>query len=305
MTSVSSSPLGPPPLPALPLPALLPPVAVPDVAVLSRVTSRALAMLHPLLDELRVGPLDRSGRTAHTVKPDGSPVTPVDVEVDERIVAAVAATFDGHGVVSEELDAVAGDHEWQWVVDPVDGTSNFAAGLPHWGVAIALCHGGVPVLGVVDAPDLDRRWVAVRGDGCTRDGAPVRVRTGVTINDPLTAHLPLFSSLSFLRQVRPRAGVRLNPRVLGAMAVDAALVADGVGVASAHAGGRVWDVAASAVLVTEAGGAAVALGDPVFPLVAGLDHAHVRVPSAFGTSQQLLEQLIEALTPEDRPLLSP
>jgi myo-inositol-1(or 4)-monophosphatase len=302
---VSSSPLGPPPLPALPLPALLPPVAVPDVAVLSRVTSRALAMLHPLLDELRVGPLDRSGRTAHTVKPDGSPVTPVDVEVDERIVAAVAATFDGHGVVSEELDAVAGDHEWQWVVDPVDGTSNFAAGLPHWGVAIALCHGGVPVLGVVDAPDLDRRWVAVRGDGCTRDGAPVRVRTGVTINDPLTAHLPLFSSLSFLRQVRPRAGVRLNPRVLGAMAVDAALVADGVGVASAHAGGRVWDVAASAVLVTEAGGAAVALGDPVFPLVAGLDHAHVRVPSAFGTSQQLLEQLIEALTPEDRPLLSP
>lgn len=300
---MSSSPLGPPPL--LPLPALLPPVAVPDVAVLSRVTSRALAMLHPLLDELRAGPLDRSGRTAHTVKADGSPVTPVDVEVDERIVAAVAATFDGHGVVSEELDAVAGDHEWQWVVDPVDGTSNFAAGLPHWGVAIALCHGGVPVLGVVDAPDLDRRWVAVRGHGCTRDGAPVRVRTGVTINDPLTAHLPLFSSLSFLRQVRPRAGVRLNPRVLGAMAVDAALVADGVGVASAHAGGRVWDVAASAVLVTEAGGAAVALGDPVFPLVAGLDHAHVVVPSAFGTSQQLLEQLIEALTPEDRPLLNP
>ncbi len=294
------------PVPVVPaLPPLLPPAVDADGLAVARVTDRAVAMLHPLLDELRAGPLERSGRIEHTVKGDGSPVTTVDVEVDERIIAAVHAAFDGHGVVSEEVDAVAGDEEWQWVVDPIDGTSNFAAGLPHWGVAIALCHGGVPVLGVVDAPDLGHRWVAVRGAGCTRDGTPVHVRTGITIDDPLTAHLPLFSSLGFLRRVRPRAGVRLNPRVLGATAVDAALVADGVGVASAHAGGRVWDVAASAVLVTEAGGGAVALGSAVFPLVAGRDHEQVAVPSAFGTSHELLEALIDRLTPEGGSLLNP
>ena len=77
------------------------------------------------------------------------------------------------------------------------------------------------------------------------------------------------------------------------------VVADGVGVASAVATARVWDIAASAVLVEAAGGACVALGEPVFPLVVGRDHLRVRVPSAMGPSQRFLEDLVARLTPED------
>lgn len=288
----------PPPLPPL----LPPPVAPGDTAVRTEI-DRAVTVVHAALDDLGTGPLGRGGRTTHELKADGTPVTPVDVEVDQRLRAALEAALPGHRVVSEEVDAVAADTEWQWVVDPVDGTSNFAAGLPYWAVALALCHGGVPVLGIVDAPDLDRRWVAVRGEPCLRDGEPVRVRSDVGINDPETAHLPIFASLGLLRRVRRPTNVRLNPRVLGAIALDGALVADGVGVAAAATGARLWDVAASAVLVESAGGGSVALADPIFPLTPGRDYTDVRTPAAHGPSTAWLEELIHRLTPESGSLL--
>lgn len=288
---------------APPLPPLLPPpAAAGDTAVRAEV-ERTIGVVHAALDDLRRGPLDHGGRTSHALKFDGTPVTPVDVEVDQRLRAALRNAFPHHRVVSEELDARTVDVEWQWVVDPVDGTSNFAAGLPHWAVSVALCHGGVPVLGIIDAPDLDHRWVAVRGEPCLRDGTPVRVRSGVGINDAATAHLPLFASLGLLRRIRRPVRVRLNPRVMGAVALDGALVADGVGVASATTGARIWDVAAAVVLVESAGGASVALGEPAFPLVPDRDHTDIRVPSAFGPSQPFLEELIHRLTPEGGSLL--
>ncbi len=288
---------------APPLTPLLPPPADAGDADVRSEVERAIAVVHTALDDLRAGPLDHGGRTSHEVKADGTPVTPVDVEVDQRLRAALGTAFPHHGVVSEELDARTVDVEWQWVVDPVDGTSNFAAGLPHWGVSLALCHGGVPVLGIIDAPDLGHRWVAVRGEACHRDGTPVRVRSDVGINDPDTAHLPIFASLGLLRRIKRPTNVRLNPRVMGAVAVDGALVADGVGVAAATTGARVWDVAAAAVLVESAGGGSVALADGVFPLVPDRDHTDVRVPSALGPSQGFLEELIHRLTPDGGSLL--
>lgn len=287
-----------------PLPALLPPPVAPGDASVRSVVERGIAVVHAALDDLRRGPLERGGRTTHELKDDGTPVTPVDVEVDRRLRTALQVAFPSHRVVSEELDATAADVEFQWVVDPVDGTSNFAAGLPYWAVAVALCHGGVPVLGMVDAPDLGHRWVGVRGGRCLRDGTPVSVRSDVGINDPQTAHLPLFASLGLLRRIRRPVDVRLNPRVLGAIALDGALVADGVGVASLSGGARLWDVAASAVLVEAAGGGAVTLRDQVFPLEPGRDYTDVKVPSAMGPSHGWLEDLVSRLTPEGGSLVA-
>ena len=286
-----------------PLPLLLPPPADAGDTDVRGEVERAVGVVNAALDELRTGPLDRGGRTSHELKADGTPVTPADVEVDRRLRAALDAAFPHHGVVSEELDPRTTDTEWQWVLDPVDGTSNFAAGLQHWAVSVALCHGGIPVLGIVDAPDLGHRWVAVRGEPCLRDGAPVHVRSDVGINDPVTAHLPIFASLGLLRRMRRPVRVRLNPRVMGAVALDGALVADGVGVASVTTGARVWDIAASAVLVESAGGASVLLDDPVFPLVPDLDHSPIRVPSAHGPSQHFLGELVRRLTPDGGSLL--
>lgn len=287
-----------------PLPALLPPPVAPGDPAVADVVERAEALVHDVLDDLRATTLDGAGRrSGWDLKEDGTPVTPVDVEVDERFRAALRTTFPHHRIVSEEVDATAADVEWQWVVDPIDGTSNFSAGLPYWAVSIALCHGGVPVLGVIDAPDLGRRWAAARGSDCRRDGEVVRVRQDVGINDPETAHLPLLASLGMLRRVRRPVDVRLNPRVLGAAALDGALVADGVGVASVTTGARVWDVAASAVLVEAAGGGAVVLAEEVFPLEPGRDYVGVRAASATGPSQRFLEDLLDRLSPDGGSLL--
>lgn len=280
------------------LPPLLPPREPPTGAA-ARVVDGALRLVHELLDDLRPELVRRAGRSSHEVKDDGTPVTSADVDVDERITATVAARFPTHGVVSEELDAVAGDAPWQWVVDPVDGTSNFAAGLPYWGVSIALCHEGVPVLGVVDAPRLGQRWHAVRGGGAHRDGVRLAVRRGVSLDDPRTAHLPFLTTLSFLRRVPDGARVRLHPRVLGAAAVDACLVADGTAVASLVSKGRVWDVAAAAVVVEEAGGVARRLGSALFPLEPGRDHTDLPSPAVFGPDGGTVDELVARLTPPD------
>lgn len=289
-----------------PLPALLPPPVAPGDPAVADVANRAEQLVHEVLDDLRATTLAGAGRrSGWDLKDDGTPVTTVDVEVDERLRAALRSTFPDHRIVSEEVDASAADVEWQWVVDPIDGTSNFTAGLPYWAVSIALCHGGVPLLGVIDAPDLGHRWAATRGARCRRDGAAVAVRDGVGINDPETAHLPLLVSLGLLRRIRRPVDVRLNPRVLGAAALDGALVADGVGVASITTGARVWDVAASAVLVEAAGGGAVVLAEEVFPLQPGHDYVGTRAASATGPSQAFLEDLLARLAPDGGSLLSP
>lgn len=260
------------------------------------VVTDALALVHPLLDDLRAGPLARAGLDAD-VKSDGTPVTAADLEVDQRIVDAVSARFPGHDVVSEELDPRAGGASWTWVVDPVDGTSNFSSGLSHWGVSIALCREGVPVAGVVDAVGRDR-FVAIRGGEVRRNGEAVRTRADVGLPDPGTGHLPLLTTFGSLRRARHDGGVVLNPRVLGATAVDLALVAAGVAVGVLTLSPRVWDVAAGAVLVESAGGGVLTVGGRSgFPLEAGRDYEALAVPTLAASSPALARELLARLTP--------
>jgi myo-inositol-1(or 4)-monophosphatase len=265
----------------------------------ARVVDAALAALLPELDALREGTLSRSGRTAHVVKDDGTPVTPTDIAVDERLVAMVADRFPDHDVVSEEVDPTADDAVWHWVVDPVDGTSNFAAGLPYWAVSVALCHAGRPVLGVIDAPDLGSRWIAVAGRGTTRDGTPVRTRSVPSLAEADGAHLPLLSTLGTLARARFDGGIRLNPRVLGATCLDHTLVADGVAAGAMSLAPKLWDVAAAALLVEEAGGATLTFGDrgPLFPVQPGTDYSVAAAPAFSSTTPATAHELVVRTTP--------
>lgn len=283
--------------------ALLPagPTGAPLAPAAAGVVGDALVLLHGVLDHLRTTALSPDGRRGARMKDDGTPVTPADVEVDRVLREAVADAFPDHDVVSEELDPTADDTEWHWVVDPVDGTSNFAAGLPNWAVSVALCHEGVPVAGVVDAPDLGSRWQAVRGRGCRRDGVTVTTRGAVRLDDPAGAHLPLLTTLGTIARCNRDGGVRLNPRVLGATAVDHALVADGVAVAAIGLAPKVWDVAAAALLVAEAGGATMTFGDrpPLLPIEAGVDYSTRAAPAFSGPDPATTRDLVRRLTPPD------
>jgi histidinol-phosphatase len=119
-----------------------------------------------------------------TAKPDRTPVTDADRAVEEALRAVLTATRPGDGILGEEFGEEAGGEgsgsSRRWIIDPIDGTANFMRGVPVWATLIALAVDGVPVVGVVSAPALGRRWWAARGLGAFTtdmlDGGPDEVR---------------------------------------------------------------------------------------------------------------------------------
>ena len=131
-----------------------------------------------------VVPAIRSRRVVHR-KADASPVTEVDRAVETRLREMIAARFPDHGVVGEEFGGERLDAEHVWVLDPVDGTKAFMAGLPVYGTLIGLARGGRPVLGIVDQPVMRERWTGIDGDGTRRNGERVHTNACGRLSDAL------------------------------------------------------------------------------------------------------------------------
>ena len=265
----------------------------------------------------RLGPrlLAASGDVEMESKGDGTPVTASDFEADAAIASAIAHAFPEHGIVSEEQRTSVPDTEWTWIVDPIDGTSNFICRLPYWCVSIALAHQGRPVLGVVDAPALGRRYTAVAGqgarvqtrfvsgDGSEQVGADrrLRVRRGPDWRSGRNRHVPLMLTTATARRVR-EAKVRLNSRVMGSNALDLAFVAEGVAAASIAVIPRVWDVAAGGLIVEESGGVLLTVRDaPLLPLEVGEEYGKRSATTVAGPTERYTRELAERLLPPRVP----
>jgi histidinol-phosphatase len=113
-----------------------------------------------------------------TTKPDRTPVTDADKAVERSIRSGIEAARPGDSILGEEYGTV-GDSARQWIIDPIDGTANFLRGVPIWATLIALAIDGVPVVGVVSAPALGKRWWAASGHGAfglLHGQEPVRLR---------------------------------------------------------------------------------------------------------------------------------
>jgi histidinol-phosphatase len=197
-------------------------------------------------------------------KGDGTPVTEADLAVEEELRKALVERFPGDAVLGEEhgLDGAGGR---TWVLDPIDGTKNFAAGIQIWGTLIALAEGGLPVLGVITAPALGERYAAARGMGATLNGAPIRVSSVDRIRDGFLT----FSSLdewqngprrdAFASLVREARRTRGFGDFWGH-----ALVARGACDAMLETSLRTWDWTAIQAIVEEAGGRVTQLdGSPL------------------------------------------
>ena len=110
------------------------------------------------------------------IKSDGSPVTDVDKATEDCIRAIIAERHPSHGIIGEEHEPLFPDAELVWVIDPIDGTLPFLAGIPVFGTLIALMQGNRPVLGIIDMPMTGERWMGADGLRTTRNGKPVRSR---------------------------------------------------------------------------------------------------------------------------------
>ena len=111
-----------------------------------------------------------------TVKADATPVTPIDQKVERALRAAIKETFPEHGIVGEEYDNLNQDSDYVWVLDPIDGTMAFIAGLPTFATLIALTWRGSPILGIMDSPITMERWVGVDDVGTTLNGETLQSR---------------------------------------------------------------------------------------------------------------------------------
>ncbi|QIN78541.1 inositol monophosphatase [Rubrobacter marinus] len=184
-------------------------------------------------------------------------VTEVDEQAERKIGGMLREAFPEYGMLAEEGGAREGGGEHRWIVDPLDGTSNFAHGLPVFCVSIALERAGEVVLGVVHDPMREEIFVAERGGGATLDGRPIRVSetdelirallvTGLPYDrDAMPAALDLLSRFAVLTQ---------GLRGLGSAALDVCYVAAGRVDGYYERGVRPWDVAAGALILEEAGG---------------------------------------------------
>lgn len=115
------------------------------------------------------------------LKDDESPVTAVDRDVESMMRACIQSTYPEHGILGEEHGSSHADAEYVWSLDPIDGTRSFITGWPLWGTLLALLHKGVPILGVIDMPVLNERWVGIRGGATTLNGTRCRSRQGTRL----------------------------------------------------------------------------------------------------------------------------
>ncbi|MCC5947093.1 MAG: inositol monophosphatase [Nitriliruptoraceae bacterium] len=272
------------------------------------VVRAARRALDEVLDEARTFLLGASGAVDMESKHDGTPVSDADLELDRRL-STLLERFPDHGMLSEERTTIAPDTTWTWIVDPIDGTSNYICRLPYWCVSVALAYEGVPVLGVVDAPVLGRRYLAERGAGAevvsrntSLDGADdterhrtLAVRGATDWRDPANAHVPVMLTTGTARAARG-AGLALNPRVMGSTALDLAIVAEGVAASSVARIPKVWDIAAGVLLVEEAGGVVSHLDEPpMFPLSPGTEYAEHPVLTVAGSDEAEVRSLATSL----------
>ncbi|MBY4128806.1 histidinol-phosphatase [Rhodococcus fascians] len=193
-------------------------------------------------------------------KPDLTPVSDADLAVESMIRAELGSKRSADALLGEEFGGTATFSGRQWVVDPIDGTKNFVRGVPVWATLIALLDDGVPRVGVVSAPALNRRWWAAHEQGAwtASDGSTPRSIT-VSKVDSLASSSMSFSSLSGWSDLGIRDKfLELTDAVWRVRAYgdffSYCLVAEGAVDIAVEPEVSLWDLAALDVLVREAGG---------------------------------------------------
>ncbi|UUV35265.1 histidinol-phosphatase [Amycolatopsis roodepoortensis] len=191
-------------------------------------------------------------------KPDRTPVTDADTAVEDAIRAILAADRPDDAVLGEERGGTAATGR-AWVLDPIDGTKNFLRGVPVWATLIALVEDGTPVVGMISAPLLGRRWWAADGDGAwMSDSAGARrisVSKVASLEDAYLSTTDLNSWVEYHSREKYLDLVNAcwESRAFGDF-WHHCLVAEGALDVTAECIVNPWDVAAAQVLITEAGG---------------------------------------------------
>lgn len=221
-------------------------------------------------------------------KADGSLVTRSDQWADLEIRTRIAATFPEHGVLSEEAEHIFPHQDWCWIIDPLDGTTNFARGIPIWGISLGLLYQGTPVFGLIHLPPLHQTfhgfWFGSSSltgtEGAFLNGQPIHASS-----DPLTSN-HFFNLCSRSVAIAPHLPCKI--RMLGMAAYNFLTVAQGATLGGIEATPKIWDIAGSWVIVKAAGAVWCPLSPEPFPLEIGRNYGTQSYPTLVVSQPQLL-----------------
>ncbi len=192
------------------------------------------------------------------VKAQNDYVSEVDRGAEARIIDDLLKAYPDHGIIAEESAAIEADAEYRWIIDPLDGTTNFLHGFPHYAVSIACQHRGQLQHGVIYDPFKQELFTASRGAGATLNNRRIRVAAKKSIQGTLLATGFPFRNpeqvdefMKLLKVLYTSAG---DIRRAGSAALDLAYVAAGRLDGYWESGLNAWDLAAGALIVREAGG---------------------------------------------------
>lgn len=194
-------------------------------------------------------------------KPDGSYVTDADLAAEKLLRAGLSRRFPSHGICGEELPPVRPAASYQWLLDPIDGTLSFTRGIPLFGTIVGLWRRETPLVGVIDLPGLGQTCAAAAGLGCFLDGTRLRLGAARRFSDELIAvcYRDQFErcgkAAAFDRLMKCGAQVRTYGDCFGHV-----LAARGAVGAMIDFDINPWDLAATQILIEEAGGKYVVLG---------------------------------------------
>nr|VFK57005.1 MAG: myo-inositol-1(or 4)-monophosphatase [Candidatus Kentron sp. TUN] len=214
--------------------------------------------------------LPRLASVKRSVKADGSLLTEADLAINARLSEELTQYWPDIKLLSEESspdeqrDLLQTPPPLFWCMDPLDGTSNFAAGLPFFAVSLALIEKGQSTLGIIHDPIRDESFIAVKGRGATCNGKPLILEP---VNIPLKCSIALVN----FKRLDTQLGLRLiqsppygSQRNYGACALEWAWLAAGRGDIALYGGQKIWDIAAGSLIFTEAGGVCTTLSGEEF-----------------------------------------
>ena len=228
------------------------------------------------------------------VKRQSDFVTEVDRAAEAAILDVLRDAYPSHGILAEEsgLAGTRADSEYQWIIDPLDGTTNFIHGLPQYAISIGLAHKGLMTHAVVYDPNRNELFTASRGGGAFLNDKRIRVSKRARLDEALIGtgfpfrmfdHVEAY--LAIFRDVAQKTAGMRRP---GAAALDLAWVACGRMDGFWELGLSPWDMAAGTLLITEAGGL---VGD-----LSGEPH-YLKTGNIVGGNPKVFGQLLQIIAP--------
>ena len=216
-------------------------------------------------------------------KPDQTVVTQADLAADQLITQVIQKQYPQDKIISEEsAHRLESPQSPTWIIDPLDGTTNFSLGLTIWGVSIARLENGYPVIGVLYFPMIDELYCARQGGGAFLNHIPINTRA-----PDRTQPMSFFSCCS--RSFRYYdINIPYKTRIMGSGAYIFCMLARGSALLGLDAAPKIWDLAAAWLLVEEAGGKIAAFeGQSPFPISSTDDFRVINFPTLAAATPDL------------------